>query len=194
MIGIGLVASANLGWAFLFNERIDEPVTPSSSAAAQSQVPQVYSQTKVQRDFVQSVERGQSDLRATEARVVSRASAARPAYTVPTDAAESARRFLGAEAQAIAMQWRDEPTSAEAEPTQHEIAETYASADALASVRNIECRTTLCRIQLDRKLATEDHAVVKRRAGKLGAIGWIQRASATTDDLVVFIPIDFNPM
>jgi hypothetical protein len=194
IIGIGVVASANLVWAFLFDERSAEPVTPSAPAAVQASVPLVDSQADAQRPSVQSVERGPAHPPATDARVVASTSAARPAHTAPVDAADTARRFFGEEADAIAMKWRDEPTSAEAEPTQDEISEVYASADALAGVHKIECRTTLCRIQLDRKLAMADRSAVSRLVGKLGPVGWMQRPSTTSDELVVFIPMDFKPM
>ena len=191
MIAVGLVASANLGWAFL-SDGLSDPLGASASRpAARPAASQVGPRTQAQGRLVQSA--GRSQPRVGEGRGVSSSSAARPMYTAPDDPADTARRFFGEEAEAIAKRWGDESTSAQAAPAQEKIAEVYERGGALASVRNIECRTTLCRIRLDKQLATGDPATVKRMVGSLGPIGWIQRAS-TADEMVVFIPLDFEPL
>jgi hypothetical protein len=121
------------------------------------------------------------------------APAARSRYVPPTDPRELAKRFFGEEAQAIAEKWEGEPVSPGAADVENNILTVYIDSETDQAIRGVECRSTLCRIQLDRKLATEDHAGNKRMAGKLGVNGWMLTGRAP-DELLTFVPIDFVPM
>lgn len=101
-------------------------------------------------------------------------------------------RFFGAEADAIARTWAGEGTSRLAPQVEDSIWNRYTEAEALKGLRNIECHTTLCRIQLDKHAATADQPAVARLAGKLGSTGWMRHGDEASDELLVFVPIDFE--
>jgi hypothetical protein len=121
------------------------------------------------------------------------AEAVTPMYTMPSDPADLGKRFFGEEAEAIAKKWQTEQISPKAKQVEAKIFETYDDADARYGVHAVECRNTLCRIDLDRAVAVDDHTVVKRMAGKLGAVGWLLNGSSS-DELIAFVPIDFKPL
>jgi hypothetical protein len=115
-----------------------------------------------------------------------------PVDAVSADTRTLGGRFFGAEADAIAQTWAAEATSRQAPQVEDSIWNRYTEADALKGLRDIECHTTLCRIQLDKHAAMADQPAVTRLAGKLGSTGWMRHGDEASDELLVFVPIDFE--
>lgn len=114
-------------------------------------------------------------------------------YEPPSDPRELAKRFFGDEAREIARRWEGESVSPRAKAVENDILSAYLDAQADESVQAVECRNTLCRIQLDRKLTREDRAAVQRMAGKLGVNGWMLEGN-DPEHVFAFVPLDFVPM
>jgi hypothetical protein len=105
---------------------------------------------------------------------------------------QRAARFFGEEAKKVAAQWAREAISDGAALVEERIERVFEGADALSMVREVECRTSLCRIRVDWEVVQRDVAANRRIAGTLGADGWLLRESE--HDVLAFVPSDFEPL
>jgi hypothetical protein len=107
-------------------------------------------------------------------------------------AKERMARFFGPAADEIAARWQGEPVSGQARVMEQRINDLFEEADAVGMIKDVQCKTSLCRLRVDFELVKHDVETNRRLRGALGADGWLKRGDE--GDLLAFIPSEFEPL